>query len=347
MRLDDAPESSNVSDNRGMGGKLALGGGAGGILLVVLGLIFGVDLGGGQRAAGPPGEAPKDGYDKFARQVLGTTEAVWAEQFKTHKYENGKYVPPKMVLFSEGVQTKGCGSAPSSVGPFYCPADQTVYLDPTFFDELEKKLGGSKAEFSQAYVIGHEVGHHVQNLLGYSARTDAKRKSKQENEFSIRLELQADYLAGVWAHHADKKYKIIEKGDVEEALKSARDRRQPHPGEDEGQELAGEFQPRHRPTAVRRVLQRTEDRRREQNQVEPVLRRRTDAVQPAHRRVGQRGAVPQIETAETLRQASGLPHVTPARWCGCSTARCRRPSPGSCVRCANRRRRPRTAPVRA
>ena len=97
-----------------------------------------------------------------------------------------------------------------------------MYLDPTFFDELEQKLGGSKAQFSQAYVIGHEVGHHVQNLLGFSARTDQKRGGRQENEYSIRLELQADYLAGVWAHHADKKYKILEAGDVEAALKTAK-----------------------------------------------------------------------------------------------------------------------------
>lgn len=226
MRLDDAPESENVQDRRGMGGKLALGGGAGGILLVVLALIFGVDPNklAGPRGGGDPGqqkgEPPKDGYDRFARKVLGMTEEVWAEQFRQNKL--GTYKKPEMVLFSQGVKTNGCGSAPSAVGPFYCPADHTVYLDPTFFTELEEKLGGSKAEFSQAYVIGHEVGHHVQNLLGFSARTDEKRKTAKENEYSIRLELQADYLAGVWAHHADKKYKILEKGDVEAALKTAR-----------------------------------------------------------------------------------------------------------------------------
>ncbi len=226
MRLDDAPESENVQDRRGMGGKLALGGGAGGILLVVLALIFGVDPNklAGPRGGGDPGqqkgEPPKDGYDRFARKVLGMTEEVWAEQFRQNKL--GTYKKPEMVLFSQGVKTNGCGSAPSAVGPFYCPADHTVYLDPTFFTELEEKLGGSKAEFSQAYVIGHEVGHHVQNLLGFSARTDEKRKTAKENEYSIRLELQADCFAGVWAHHADKKYKILEKGDVEAALKTAR-----------------------------------------------------------------------------------------------------------------------------
>jgi hypothetical protein len=226
MRLDDAPDDSgSVEDRRGMGGKLAIGGGAGGILLVILALVFGVDPKKVVPPAGDPGpqqrgEAPKDGYKEFAGKIIGMTNEVWAEQFKANGYK--AYQKPHMVLFSEAVQTKGCGNAPSSVGPFYCPGDDTVYLDPSFFEELEGKLGGSKAQFSQAYVIGHEVGHHVQNLLGFSARTDAKRGSKQENEYSIRLELQADYLAGVWAHHADKKYKILEKGDVDSALTTAR-----------------------------------------------------------------------------------------------------------------------------
>jgi predicted metalloprotease len=231
MQLGDAPQSDNVEDRRGMKrAGLAVGGGAG-ILLAIIGLVFGLDtnkLAGpqgdgddkGGKKGGKKGQPPADGYKEFAGKVLGLTEEVWAEQFKTNGY--GSYKKPKMVLFSEAVDTKGCGSAPSSVGPFYCPADDTVYLDPTFFAELEDKLGGSKGDFSQAYVIGHEVGHHVQNLLGYSARTDAKRKKPQENEYSIRLELQADYLAGVWAHHAEKKRKILEKGDIEEALKTAR-----------------------------------------------------------------------------------------------------------------------------
>jgi predicted metalloprotease len=118
----------------------------------------------------------------------------------------------------------GCGVAPSAVGPFYCPADKTVYLDPTFFDELERKLGGSKAEFSQAYVIAHEVGHHVQNLLGFSSLVEQKRRTlpKEEyNKWSVRLELQADYLAGVWAHYGQEKFHFIEPGDVESAIRSA------------------------------------------------------------------------------------------------------------------------------
>ena len=210
MRLDDAPESGNVTDSRGMGGKLALGGGAGGILLVVLGLIFGVDLGGGgQRAAntnGPPDEKTL----VFTKRVLGTTEDVWNTEFKKM---GKKYRPPHLELFSDRVKT-GCGTAPSAVGPFYCPADEKVYIDPTFFNELEQKLGGSKAQFSQAYVIAHEVGHHVQRLLGFTAR-------EHDNGASVRLELQADYLAGVWAHQGQKKFNFIEPGDVEEAIKSA------------------------------------------------------------------------------------------------------------------------------
>jgi predicted metalloprotease len=204
-----------------MGGKLAIGGGVGSILLVVLGLVFGVDLGGGRPVRGPPDEETLT----FTKKVLGTTEKVWAEQFQ----KMGKrYRPPKLDLFSDRVRT-GCGVAPSAVGPFYCPADETVYIDPTFFTELDQKLGGSKADFSKAYVIGHEVGHHVQKLLGYSA-------GAHDNDASVRLELQADYLAGVWAHYADRKYRILEPGDVEEAIKTAR-----AIGDDRLQKRAGGF----------------------------------------------------------------------------------------------------------
>ena len=147
---------------------------------------------------------------------------MWGEQFQ----KSGEtYQPPKMVLFYDRVQTGGCGIAPSAVGPFYCPADKTVYLDPTFFDELEQRLGGSKAEFSQAYVIAHEVGHHVQNLLGYSELVDRKRRfaSKEEsNRWSVRLELQADYLAGIWAHYGQKEFHFIEPGDIDSAITTAK-----------------------------------------------------------------------------------------------------------------------------
>jgi len=219
MRLDDAPESGNVEDRRGLSSGVVAGGG--GILLLILGLIFGVDFGGKNPigGGGGGGGAPPDPETKhFAAKILGTTEEVWKDEFKKNGY--GSYKPPGMVLFSDGVQT-GCGNAPSAVGPFYCPADRHLYLDPTFFEELERKLGGSKGQFSQAYVVAHEVGHHVQNLLGYSARVDEHRGKRDEKQYSVRLELQADYLAGVWAHVGQKKFNFIEAGDVEGAIKSA------------------------------------------------------------------------------------------------------------------------------
>jgi predicted metalloprotease len=231
MNLDDAPESSNVEDSRGMGTKVAIGG-MGGIVLLVLGLIFGKDLVGDLLepvANAPVNQAARDEKTLvFTKKVLGTTEVVWKDEFR----KMGKtYTPPRLDLFSDRVQT-GCGLAPAAVGPFYCPADQTVYLDPTFFDELERKLGGSKGEFSQAYVIAHEVGHHVQNLLGYMAR----RGRMEEHDFSVRLELQADYLAGVWAHLGQDKFNFIEPGDVESAIKSAN-----AIGDDRLQQRAGGF----------------------------------------------------------------------------------------------------------
>jgi predicted metalloprotease len=222
MRLDEAPESGNVEDRRGMGGKLAVGGGLGGVLLVVLGLIFGVDLGGKGPPGGGGGAPPDKDTETFSRKILGTLESVWQDEFAKRQSEyHARWRSPKMVLFSDRVKT-GCGIAPSAVGPFYCPADEHVYLDPTFFDELERQLGGSKAQFSQAYVVAHEVGHHVQNILGYSARVDEQRKTPREHEASVRLELMADYLAGVWAYHGQRKFHFLEPGDAEAAIKSAR-----------------------------------------------------------------------------------------------------------------------------
>ncbi len=227
MDLSGATESSNVEDRRGMkatGGVIA---GGGGLLVLIIGLVFGVDLNKLGITGGPPdreGPPPSDNYGSFASKVLGTLEVVWKNEFTkaSNGYGNKRYEVAKMVLFSASVNTGGCGVAPSEVGPFYCPADKTIYLDPSFFNELEKKLGGSKGEFSQAYVIAHENGHHVQNLLGYSARVDSKRKTRQENEYSIRLELQADYLAGVWAYQGQKEFHFIKPGDVDDAIKTAK-----------------------------------------------------------------------------------------------------------------------------
>ncbi len=234
MDWEKGEESENVEDRRGMSPRNLTIGGIGGIVVLLIAAFLGVNpdqlkkfLGnapGGGGGAGQVEERPltaqEQRYRKFAATILRFTEEVWDEQFS----KAGKtYEKPHMVLFTAAVET-GCGNAPSSVGPFYCPADRTVYLDPTFFDQLEKKLGGSKAEFSQAYVIAHEVGHHVQNLLGYSRIVDRKREtlSKAEyNKWSVRLELQADYLAGVWAYYGQKKFHFIEPGDVESAIKSA------------------------------------------------------------------------------------------------------------------------------
>jgi predicted metalloprotease len=231
MRWQGGEQSDNLEDRRRMGGRgMAIGGG-GLLLLVVLGLIAGVDpqqlnqLIGQAQGPGAPGEEreltpAEEQQREFMATVLRFTEVVWTEQFQQ---AGERYEPPKMVLFSDQVET-GCGVAPAAVGPFYCPQDKTVYLDPTFFTELQESLGGSASEFSQAYVIAHEIGHHVQNLLGYASLVDQKRRTlpKEEfNQWSVRLELQADYLAGVWAHYGQQKFNFIEPGDVDTAITSA------------------------------------------------------------------------------------------------------------------------------
>jgi uncharacterized protein len=234
MDWEKGQESENVEDRRGMGPTAIAVGGLGTLVVLLVGLFLGIDPqklnqlignaqvqgGGNGQARERPPTAEEERSKKFAATILGFTEEVWGEQFR----RAGKvYAPPHMVLFSQEVQT-GCGTAPSAVGPFYCPADRTVYLDPTFFDELQQKLGGSKADFSNAYVIAHEVGHHVQNLLGYSRLVEEKRQSSpraESNNWSVRLELQADYLAGVWAYYGQKKFNFIEPGDIETAIQSA------------------------------------------------------------------------------------------------------------------------------
>ena len=229
MELGNSEERGDVEDRRGSKKPLAIGGGIGAIVIALIAGYFGIDpkvaqqvvvgVGGGGET---PGTGKADGYKDFSEKILGSTDSVWKDQFKKNVYKNhrGANEPPKMVLFSNSVDSGGCGVAPSAVGPFYCPASRKVFLDPTFFDELETKLGGSKAEFSQAYVIGHEVGHHVQHLLGYDI-TDEYRRLDGEKNAGIRPELQADYLAGVWAHHARDKLKINE-NDIASALKTAK-----------------------------------------------------------------------------------------------------------------------------
>lgn len=232
MRWEGQRRSDNLEDRRGMGGRgVAIGGGLGLVILLVSAFL-GID----PRVLlnGPPGGPPMGGGGpvaereltpeevrsrEFFETILAFSEDVWSDQFRRAGRE---YERPRMVLFSDAVET-GCGNAPSAVGPFYCPADRTVYLDPTFFDELEQKLGGSSAEFSQAYVVAHEIGHHVQNLLGYSEKVDEIRQTRpgEAKRASVRLELQADFLAGVWAHYGQEKFHFVERGDIEEAIKSA------------------------------------------------------------------------------------------------------------------------------
>ena len=228
MELGNSSERGSVEDRRGSKKPLAIGGGIGAVVIALIAGYLGIDpqiaqqvvnQGGGGETRGTGKE---DGYKDFSEKLLGSTNSVWNEQFKKNQYRNfrGSYQEPKMVIFSDRVDSEGCGMAPSAVGPFYCPASKKVFLDPTFFDELESKLGGSKAAFSQAYVIGHEVGHHVQNLLGYDVTPEMQRRDGKDNA-GIRQELQADYLAGVWAHHAKDKLKI-NSDDIAAALKTAR-----------------------------------------------------------------------------------------------------------------------------
>jgi len=234
MRFDNSRESENVEDRRGGGGGrgLPVGGkgiGLGTIVLALVAMYFGVDPSivlnqaaqapapsAASRPAGPPAN---DAESKFIRHVLAETEDTWQQIFR----QNGKqYVEPTLVLFSGATRT-ACGVGQAAMGPFYCPADQKVYIDLSFYQELKTRYR-APGDFAQAYVIAHEVGHHVQNLLGISGKVQAARERASEREanaLSVRLELQADCLAGVWAKNADAARGILEAGDLEEALQAA------------------------------------------------------------------------------------------------------------------------------
>lgn len=220
--------SNNMEDGRGGGGgKVALGGGIG-IIIVIIGLFFGKDLSGivNQFSAATEQTEVKQGVPagdeqaQFVSGVLESTELVWEQQFSQLGYQ---YQQPKLRLFDGGVQT-ACGGASSAVGPFYCPADSKVYIDLSFFGELKNRFGAA-GDFAQAYVIAHEVGHHVQNLLGTSEKVQSARRRLSETEYnklSVMLELQADFYAGLWAHHAKNlKDFRLDAGDIEEALTAA------------------------------------------------------------------------------------------------------------------------------
>lgn len=230
MRWRDRRESENIEDRRGMsGGRIAVGGGLGTILIVILALLFGADP--RQLLEQLPQDTPNAGSEtarqvnpeeeelkRFVSVVLAETEDVWNEIFRQL---GSQYREPTLVLFTDQVSS-ACGYAGAAVGPFYCPGDHKLYLDLAFFREMETRFRAS-GDFAEAYVIAHEVGHHVQNLIGTMQRVQSEQSRmgrEQANQLSVRLELQADFLAGVWAHHAQKKG-VLEQGDVEEALAAA------------------------------------------------------------------------------------------------------------------------------
>jgi predicted metalloprotease len=235
MRWQDERQSGNVLDDRGVsfggGGGLPLimgGGGIGSIVLIVLALAFGVDPrvllqeGGGQQAGPPQAPAGLQSNDedaRFAATVLALTEDSWGEVFAA---EGGRYEPPTLVLYEQGHPT-GCGFGQSAMGPFYCPADQRVYLDLNFFHELSGKFG-APGRFAEAYVIAHEVGHHVQNLTGVSEqaqRAQQRLGGAEANQVSVRVELQADCYAGVWAARTQRREQFLDPGDVEQGMAAA------------------------------------------------------------------------------------------------------------------------------
>ena len=245
-------QSDNIEDRRGEGfspgmgggGRFRIGGRTGGIgglgliAIVLIGLFFGVDplalLQGtvdsgpsssyvpqqqGSRAPGSPAGRPTDEAGQFVSVVVADTEDTWSEIFR----QSGKtYREPTLVLFSGMVQS-ACGVAQSASGPFYCPRDQKVYLDTSFFDELSRRFG-APGDFAQAYVIAHEIGHHVQNQLGILPQVEAFQQQagrRDANQAQVAVELQADCFAGIWAHHADRSRRLLEQGDIEEGLTAA------------------------------------------------------------------------------------------------------------------------------
>jgi uncharacterized protein len=240
MEYENMPTSSNIEDRRGQGGGgggLAMGGGGLGIGAIIV--IFAISyftgispqvlmsgaemMGAGQQQAAQPSSAPPDPNDpmrNFLSRVVGGTEAVWAEVLPAQT--GVRYQPATLVIY-DGATRSGCGGARSAMGPFYCPIDKKVYLDTSFFRDMKSKYGGG-GDFAYAYVVAHEIGHHVQDLLGILDKVDEAKQQvsqTQANALSVRVELQADCLAGVWAANANEKWKILEQGDIERALATA------------------------------------------------------------------------------------------------------------------------------
>lgn len=233
MKWQGRRESGNMEDRRGMGssGKVIAGGGIIGVIILLINMFGGQDLqnitpvleqfnqGSGQTTERVL-TAEEEEQGKMMRVILADTEDVWTRIFQ----ENGmSYDSPNMVLFSNRVET-GCGNASAASGPFYCPADQKVYMDLAFFDELKTKFGAQGGDFAVAYVLAHEIGHHVQTLLGTSGKVREMQQGMNEtqaNKLSVALELQADFYAGVWTHYNQEMKQILEEGDIDEALSAA------------------------------------------------------------------------------------------------------------------------------
>ena len=229
MRWIGGRQSSNVDDRRGLsGGGIAAGGGILGLIVTVIYMLLGggdsgsgegtsipIQLPGQTQQLTPEEQAEDDKRAEFVKVVLGYTEDVWNQLLS-------QYQEPKLVLFRGAVQS-ACGTASSASGPFYCPGDHQVYIDLSFYQELGQRFG-APGDFAMAYVIAHEVGHHIQKLSGTSdkmARLRQQVSGEEYNKYSVMLELQADFIAGVWAHHAQRMMNILEEGDIEEALNAA------------------------------------------------------------------------------------------------------------------------------
>ena len=226
MRWLGGRESDNVEDRRGSGGGgLLVGGGIGTVVVAVIVMLLGGDpsailnQSGDEGAQAPVSQQADDQAASFTRKVLASTEDVWTKEFAN---QGEQYRKPVLVMFRSMTES-GCGTASKASGPFYCPADQKLYIDLSFYDELRERFN-APGEFAMAYVIAHEVGHHVQNLVGVMDQTDqlrARMSERQYNKVSVRLELQADFFAGVWANHAQGQSISIDKNDVESALTAA------------------------------------------------------------------------------------------------------------------------------
>ena len=232
MRLDEEQESQNIEDRRGRGVSRGIaGGGIGTLVIILLALFFGFDprmllQGNVQETNFPQAPAPQsqqpggeDEMRQFVARVLGSTERTWSEIFQA---AGRTYQKPTLVLFSDAVES-ACGFAQAAAGPFYCGEDQKVYIDLSFYRDLRQRFQ-APGDFAQAYVIAHEIGHHVQNLLGIMRKVQSLQSrsgEREANALSVRLELQADCLAGIWANYAHRERNILEEGDIEEGLNAA------------------------------------------------------------------------------------------------------------------------------